>query len=121
MPPAAQRVSIALTVSLVGISLLLCLALLVQLLLIVPGYERQFADFRVRVPVVTELMIAASRWTVHYWFVVVPLLLAMFALLGLVSYLIRHHVRNRWCSAVWFLLLIGLPVAVNATMWMALL
>jgi type II secretory pathway component PulF len=121
MPPTTARVSIGLTAFLVSLSLLFSLALFGQLILVVPAYERQFADFRLRVPLVTELMIAASRFAVKYWFIVIPFLIAVFGLLGFISYWIRHHVRNRWCTACWFLLLIGLPVAANAVLWIGLL
>jgi len=117
---SSERPSIALTALLVSLSLVLCLALIGQMLLIVPAYERTFADFRLRVPLLTELIIAASRMVIRYWFVFIPVVFIVFVLLGAVSYQIRHRWRNRWCSALWFVLLLGLPVAANITMWIAL-
>ena len=118
-PTPSQR-SLLLTLTLVGASFLLTLALLGQLLMVVPTYERNFEDFRMRLPVVTEMTIAATRFAVKFWFLLIPCMFVAFGLAGLVSYLIRHRFNQQWLSAIWFLLLLGLPVLANATLWAAL-
>jgi len=118
--PTRTQSSVPITIVLVGLSLLLMLALIGQLLLVVPAYEKHFEDFRMRLPFATELTIAAARFVFKYWFVLVPCILCAFALAGWVSYVIRHQSGSRLLSALWFLLLIGLPLLANATIWAAL-
>jgi type II secretory pathway component PulF len=119
--PPSQRPSLIVTAYLVGLALSLAVAWLVQLLLVLPAYEARFVDLRLRLPFMTELMIGAARFVVRHWLVAIPGLLSFFVVAGLVSYLIRHHVQNRFCSIAWFAVLIGLPAAANVAFWIALL
>jgi len=99
------------TAALVALVLLLWLGLYLELLLVVPGFEQTFADFRLRLPVGTEAAIAASRWVNRYWYVP-PLFELMTApVIAAVSYLVRHRVRSRWPGVAWWVLAIGIPVA----------
>src|SRR5437773_8780116 len=61
--------SVAITVLLVGISQLLLLAWFGTMLFLVPPFERDLLDLKVKLPYVTELTIAGSRWTVKYSYV----------------------------------------------------
>src|SRR6266540_3811353 len=65
---ACATSSIAITILLVGISQLLLLAWFGTMLFLVPGFERDLLDLKRKLPYVTELSIAGSRWTVKYWY-----------------------------------------------------
>jgi type IV pilus assembly protein PilC len=39
------------------------------MIFIVPKFERIFEDFRMKLPWITEMLIAVSRWFVKYWYV----------------------------------------------------
>ena len=108
--------SIAITILLVGISLLLFLAWFGTMLFLVPGFERDFLDLKLKLPYVTELTIAGSRWTVKYWYVAV----AGLGMIGAISYLVRHRVGNGMWSVIWFGFLIGFPLIGHLFVWMSL-
>ena len=111
------RASLAVTLLLVGVWFLFCLVFVAQLLFVVPSFERQFEDFRMRVPFVTEMAILASRFAWKYWFLWIPALILAAGLAGWLSYLVRHRSDRRWLGAAWFVLLMGMPLIANATVW----
>src|SRR5437879_6640801 len=37
---------------------------------IIPKFEKIFADFRLKLPFITQMLIDVSRWTVKYWYVI---------------------------------------------------
>src|SRR5947207_1222378 len=45
------------------------------MIFIIPKFEKIFADFKMKLPWITEMLIATSRWFVRYWYVIplVPL------------------------------------------------
>jgi len=88
-----KQPSPAITMILVGVSLLLCLAWIAQLAFVVPEFERRFEEARMAVPVIMEFTIAMSRFVVRHWYVVLPGFVAAFVALGGVSYLLRHVVQ----------------------------
>jgi type II secretory pathway component PulF len=108
------------TLLLVGLFLLLCLGLVGQVFFVVPAYEKTFEDFRMRLPVVTEMAILVARIAVNYWVLSVPVIFAAIALACWLSYLVRHRSNIRWLCVLWFVLLIGVPAVANATLWTAL-
>jgi type II secretory pathway component PulF len=118
-PNIATR-SIAI-ILLVGISQMLFLGWFGTMLFLVPGFERDFVDLKLKLPYATELIIAGSRWTVKYWYVAVAGLL--FPGLGMscaISYLVRHRVSNGMWSVIWFGFLIGFPLIGHLLVWMGL-
>ena len=120
MQPLTKQPSLAVTLSLFGLSCVLWLAFFGQLLAVVPGFERTFEDFRMKLPWATEMTILASRTAVRYWFLLGPCVVSALTLAAWLSYLIRHRSGNRWLSAAWFFLLLGVPLFANATIWGAL-
>jgi len=40
------------------------------MIFIIPKFEKIFADFKMKLPYLTELLIATSRWFVRYWYVI---------------------------------------------------
>jgi type IV pilus assembly protein PilC len=40
------------------------------MIFIIPKFEKIFADFKMKLPWITEMLIAASRWFVKYWYVI---------------------------------------------------
>jgi type II secretory pathway component PulF len=112
--------SLAVTFAVLAVSLLLWALLVALLIVVVPGYERTLEDFRMRLPVSTELAILGSRYAIRYWYLLPPLFLALLAMATGTTYLIRHRSGNRWLSAACLLLLIGLPLLANGALWAAL-
>jgi type II secretory pathway component PulF len=91
-----------------------------QLIVSVPGYARTFQDFRMRLPWMTEMAVAASRYAWRFWFLVPLVFIIGFGLVAGVTYLIRHRSGNRWLNVVWVLVLIGVPFVANVALLAAL-
>jgi hypothetical protein len=119
-PIIATR-SVAVTILLVGISQMLFLAWFGTMLFLVPGFERDLVDLKVKLPYVTELTIAGSRWTVKYWYVAVAgVFFPGLVVSGAISYLVRRRVGGGMWSVIWFGFLIGLPLIGHLLVWMSL-
>jgi len=113
--------SMAITILLVGISQLLFLAWFGTMLFFVPGFERDLLELKLKLPYVTELTIAGSRWAVKYWYVAVAgLLFPGLSMSGAISYLVRHRVGTGMWSVIWFGFLIGFPLIGHLLVWMSL-
>lgn len=103
---------------LVGVvSSALWLALAGFLWLIVPGYEQTFADFRMRVPLVTEWAINLSRWLTTFWFLTVPAWTAVVVGLPVLTWFIRHEARSRSLGWLWSMAVILLPLTLIGLFW----
>lgn len=121
-PSPNQPPSPAITILLVILSLALCLAWIWQMVFVIPEYERVFAEFRVRVHGLTEATINASRFFVQYWLILVFIALFIaYPGIGYVSYHLRHRSNQRGLSRLWFVLIIGLPLAVQTITLLAVL
>jgi hypothetical protein len=112
----ASECSIAITILLVGISQLLFLTWFGTMLFLVPGFERDFLDLKVKLPYVTEMSIAGSRWTVKYWYAAITAI----AMSGAISCLVRQRVGNGMWSVIWFGFLIGFPLIGHLFVWISL-
>ena len=62
-----------------GLALALLLIMLGMTLYIVPRFEEIFADFAAELPGSTMVVIHISHFCVSYWFLVVPLIVLLFA------------------------------------------
>ena len=112
--------STAITMIPVGLSLFFFLAWTAQMAFVVPAYEREFADAKIRLPFITEMCVANSRWILKYYVVIPLVVVPAFLAAGVVSYLLRHSINNQLWSALWYLFMIGLPLVVNVMSWVAL-
>jgi len=113
--------SLAITILLVGISLVLILAWFGTMLFLVPVFDRYFIGVRVKLPYVTELTIAGSRWTIQYWYFAVPgLLFPGLGMSGAISFLVRHQLGSGMWNVIWFGFLIGFPLIGHLLVWMSL-
>ena len=111
--PPNQR-SLLITGILVVLSLGLCLAWFWQMIFVIPEYERMFADFRVRVPAFTEATISLTRVFVKFWFVLLIFTLFIaYPVIGYVSFYLRHRSNQRALMWLWFVWIIGSPLAVQ--------
>ena len=117
-PPGQPR--FASTVALVALAELLWLAVALALLVVVPHFERTFADFKVRLPAITEAAFLASRWYTRYWYVALLAGFVAAPALALVSYAVRHQVRSPWLSRGWWALALGLPLLILAAVAVAM-
>ena len=110
----------AMTVALIALAELLWLAVFLVMLVVVPHFERTFADFQVRVPAVTEAALLASRWYTRYWYVALPAAAVAAPALALGSYAVRHQVLSPWLSRAWWALALGLPLLIVAAVALAM-
>jgi type IV pilus assembly protein PilC len=110
-----QLPSLTITILLVILSLALSLAWIWQMVFVIPELERTFTEFRIRAPAFTQATFDASRFVVSFWYIVVPfVLLVIYPAIAFVSYYLRHRSRRRGLSRLWFVLIIGLPLAGQA-------
>lgn len=71
-----------------------------MMIFIVPKYEKIFLEFKMKLPYVSELLIASSRWFVKYWYVNAFVWLFLLALANLLLF----SSRVRWyCPGVGWL------------------
>ena len=111
---ANSPASLAITILLVVLSLALCLAWIWQMMFVIPEYERLFAEFRMRVPAFTQVTIDCSRLFVEFWYILVFFtLFVAYPVIAYVSYHLRHRSNQPGLSRLWFVLIIGLPLAVQ--------
>jgi type II secretory pathway component PulF len=113
----ADRPSPITTAVVVVAAVLLWIVVLGELLLMVPLFEEVFVDFHLRLPLVTEGIIACSRWCSKYWYVLVIQLPVIAAGIALSTWLIRHLWRQRLLGVIWCLAMLLLPAAVAFLVW----
>src|SRR5262245_10762424 len=116
MNSLARPASLAITVVCLVLALAFSLSCLGLSVFVVPGYEKTFLDFRMRIPWHAELTIDISRWLVNYWYVVVIMLLPLFAGVGFVVYFLRHHTNARVVSWILCFGIILIPLAAQLLM-----
>jgi type II secretory pathway component PulF len=120
--PNQQPVSLAITILLVTLSFALCLAWFWQMVFVIPEFDRMFADFKIKVPALTQATISCSRVFVKFWYVLVPFsLFIVYPAIGCVSYQARHRNKQRGLCRLWFILIIGLPLVVQTITLLAVL
>lgn len=61
--------------AMVGIVALL--VIVVMLVVIIPSYEDMFADLGTELPAITKAVVAASDFLIGYWFIIVPVVIAV--------------------------------------------
>lgn len=88
---------------------------LVLLLVFVPGQERQFRDFGLKLPEITAQVILWSRAISEYVVLVPFLFLATLIADGGIILLLRLGLGRRWLSWVWFILL---AMSALVTLWL---
>jgi type IV pilus assembly protein PilC len=109
------------TIVLVGIAVLLWGAFLGTLLFFVPRFERTFAEFKLRLPHATAVTLDASRWMVKYWYVLVLMAIPGLPTAVALSHLVRRSASTRWLAVLWFILLLGVPLAGQVYVWCSIL
>jgi type II secretory pathway component PulF len=113
----APRLSVSLMLA--AVSAALWGGLLAFMVTVVPRYDRMFSDFGVRLPATAEFTINAARWCVKYWYVGALWLAMLAPVLAVLTVLIRRA-RKGWLSALWWLLLLGVPLIALGLAWLCL-
>jgi len=54
------------------------------MIFIIPKFEKIFSDFKIKLPFITEFLIATSRWFVKYWYVIPLIPLGFWLILKLI-------------------------------------
>lgn len=70
------------------------LSLILLLTLVVPQFQRMFAEAGAALPLPTRIVIALADWLQNYWWVL--LLLVLLVLLSIPRLLIRPGIKQRW-------------------------
>jgi type II secretory pathway component PulF len=96
-------------------SLLLWSGLSMQLLILVPRYERTYRDFNMDLPTPTELALALARWFTTVWPLVAPVGLVVFTL---AAYALRRLDSPR-ARLGWVLAMVLTPALLNLALWLA--
>ena len=86
----------------------------------VPRFKRTFIDYGMRLPAETEWTLGLSDWIGEYWYLLVPILLALLALDGGVSYLLYRFRKTRWVYWLWFTVMTVLPMYVGRYVFLAM-
>jgi hypothetical protein len=98
-PPYESRVgSLLLWLILHGLAGLILLAVL---LLVVPKFDRMFAEFGLKLPVVSVLAVNASRTLWRFWFAIVPAMVILDG--GMLCLLTLTDGMPRWLRTLWCL------------------
>lgn len=102
--------AVSFTVIALGVHAIFWLPLFLVLLLVVPRFERTFAEFKMQLPFLTEAVLATSRWLNNYWYVLLLAFPFLLALDGAIVFLLRREPRTRALGMLWLLLWLVLPV-----------
>src|SRR6266545_1849362 len=100
-PPA--RSSYVFESIVIPVSVLIWLFVLLQMLFVVPRFQKLYGDFRMRVPMNTQLIMDHAWW--------------LAAIVMLASFLLCVPVRSRWG---WLILLLGVPKIANLSIFLNL-
>jgi len=85
-----------------GVALVLLLIVLGVILFTVPRFEKIFADFGTELPGPTMVVIHISHFCVSYWFLVVPLIMLLFA--GLIVWIWLANWRSGLVAGILLIL-----------------
>jgi type II secretory pathway component PulF len=86
-------------------------AMIFILIAVVPRFKKTFADFGMKMPIGTEVLIDISDWMVAFWYLVPLALAPLLVADGAALYLLRRHDRTRILARVWFILILLLLMA----------
>jgi type II secretory pathway component PulF len=117
-----QKPSLAITILLLILSLALYLAWIGQMVLVIPEYERMYAEFRIRAPAVTEATFNYSRFVANFWYILVFFALFIaYPAIGYFSYYLRHRCNRCVLRRFWFVLIICSPLVVQTITFLSVL
>ncbi len=116
----SQR-SVIFTWVLLAVTALLWIAVLAVLIMPVPHYEQIFRDFRVKLPDATIWLLNADRWVIKYWYMALLPGAILFCGVIFLSLYLRHRTRGALLLWLWFGTWIGVPLLMQAGIWMCLL
>jgi hypothetical protein len=116
-PPPAPRVRLAITVVVVVASILLWGGVLMELLVTVPAAERMASEFKMQVPPFTDAVFACSRILIRQPVLMVIPLAIVSAVVGSLTWLVRHRLNSPPLSVVWCVAMVVMPVAAALLIW----
>jgi type II secretory pathway component PulF len=89
------------------------------LILVVPGYKKNFTDFNLRLPDATLAVIAVADWAVNYWYVLV-LSLPVFLAADVAVVVRLQRSGRRGLVGLWEGVMIALPLLAAALVFVAI-
>jgi hypothetical protein len=99
--PRSALITAAVTLFIHG---LLGLALVLAMILLVPGYKRLFRDYQMELPYLTVTVIEISDWFVAYWYVLVFAAFPLMALDGAIVFWCWSRKGTRVLGVLWIIL-----------------
>lgn len=72
----------------------MAIAMFVINMFVIPAFAKVYASFHIELPLPTKLLIATSNFTVHYWYIVLGIIIAV--VISLQFYLQTPEGRYRW-------------------------
>jgi type II secretory pathway component PulF len=83
-----------------------------MILVVVPaGLKRRYDEFGLKLPALTEAVVAVNEYLLDYGWLALPVLVGGIILVaGAGSYVVRHHVRSSTASVLWWLSAFAPPV-----------
>ncbi len=88
----------------------LWIGLVTVLLRIVPRYKRVYADFGMKLPLLTEWLIDISDLMLEFWPLLIVVMAVFLALNGGISFLLYSYRSLRWAYWLWFTFMALLPL-----------
>ena len=102
------------TVLLAAFHGLLWIVLLEMMLKYVPSFVKIFADFDAELPVMTVWVIRSSRFSVCYWFLILPIIAVLCAADLAVLYALYLHPKAVVLRWLWLALMLLVPLGLMA-------
>jgi type II secretory pathway component PulF len=94
---------------LLAAAVVLWIAVVLVLVTVVPGYERDFVNEKRRLPAGTEFLIASTRWAYKYWYVLPLFGLMVLPGIIMLSWWLRHRLTGSLPAWIWFGALLAIP------------
>jgi hypothetical protein len=118
MTPPVHRPNTVHTLLFVGIAALLWLGWGAQLAVLVPEHEHRARDANMKVSDAAVATFHLARWVGNYWYVLPLVALPLLAVVLVVSFVLQRR-AGLGPRIVWFVLLLGLPLAGQLWTWLS--
>src|SRR5262245_8615120 len=114
MPSSNRSNSVAGTVVWWLVGTALWASLFATALVVVPAEKKKIDEMGLKVPTVTQVVIDVSMLIADWWLACVLAFVVAALIAGLITYWIRHGTDSRVLMACWILILIGVPLTLQA-------
>jgi type II secretory pathway component PulF len=89
---------------------LLWLSLAIGMMTLVPAYKREFNEYQMKLPWMTEKLIATSDWFANYWYIFAFMFIPFCVVDSAILFLTWRTPWSRGLSVYWFLVAAAVPL-----------